>query len=59
MSIFIGIFVSLALLIGIAGAVAAIAKPQFRLVFGIVALFGFAAAMSGIGLFVIMVNQMG
>ena len=58
MSIFIGMFVFLALLIGIVGTLVALAKPQLRLVFGIVAIFGFVAAISGIGLFVFIVGQM-
>jgi hypothetical protein len=51
-------FVFLAILIGIVGTLVALAKPQLRLVFGIVAIFGFVAAISGIGLFVFIVGQM-
>jgi hypothetical protein len=58
MSIFLGAILFLALLMGVAATVIAIARPNLRVASTIVACLGFLCAAACVGFFVLAVSRM-
>ncbi|MDE0866664.1 MAG: hypothetical protein OSA98_23015 [Rubripirellula sp.] len=58
MSIILGAFLFLALLVGLVATGIAIALPRFRAVAGIIACLGFVGSAACMGMFVLAVSRM-